>query len=206
MIAGAAPGLLVLLLSPGVNAMNIHHLPYIDQLEARDPQSITTIVIHATETPDLAYARELAEVIHYPGSGTGNSGHYYLDLDGMVHEYVPVERVAHHVRGHNRNSIGIEVVNAGRYPDWHHQAHQQWTAVYPQHQLKSLLSLVQSLRQRLPGIRCITRHSDLDQSWITASDDSQAQIRRKLDPGVTFPWSWLLDECGLPACGDGIEP
>src|SRR5690606_17820149 len=92
-------------------------LPYVAQLEARSPAQVDLAVIHCTELPDLASGRAWGERVLYP-SGTGNSGHYYIDRDGTVLRYVPDERIAHHVRGHNARAIGIELVNTGRYPHW----------------------------------------------------------------------------------------
>lgn len=177
-------------------------LPYTEGLESRRSEDVDLIVIHATETPDLGSARHFAEVIHYPGSGTGNSGHFYVDLDGQVYQYVPIERVAHHVSGHNKNSIGIELVNLGRYPHWFHSQHQEWRAEYPAAQLNGLLRLVTWLHQEYPAIRAMARHSDLDRRLIPAEDAPEQMIQRKLDPGVTFPWQWLLRESGLSAQTD----
>src|SRR5690606_9745563 len=91
-------------------------LPYVERLQLRAPADIDLAVIHCTELPDLATAREYGErIVH--ASGTGNSGHYYIDRDGSVVRYVPEERMAHHVRGRNEHSVGIELVNSGRWPD-----------------------------------------------------------------------------------------
>ena len=90
-------------------------LPYAERLEARALDAIELVVIHCTELPDLATAREYGERVLYADGGTGNSGHFYIDRDGSVHAWVPVERVAHHVRGHNPRSVGIELVNRGRF-------------------------------------------------------------------------------------------
>ncbi|HWS77121.1 MAG TPA: N-acetylmuramoyl-L-alanine amidase, partial [Thermomonas sp.] len=90
-------------------------LPYADALAARESGDIDLVVIHCTELPDLAMAREYGERVLY-ASGTGNSGHYYIDRDGSIHEYVDPARIAHHTRGFNPRSIGIELVNSGRYP------------------------------------------------------------------------------------------
>ena len=97
--------------------IRLHPLPYVDALAARELAEIDTVVIHCTELPDLATARDYGERILYPASGTGNSGHYYIDRDGGIDEYVPPERIAHHTRGWNPRSIGIELVNIGRFPD-----------------------------------------------------------------------------------------
>ena len=103
------------------------------------------VVIHCTELPDLATAREYGECVLH-ASGTGNSGHYYVDRDGAIYRYVPGTRVANHVRGHNANSIGIELVNLGRYPHWWDSRHQQMTESYPAPQIAALRALLAHLR------------------------------------------------------------
>ena len=65
-------------------------LPYENRLERRALEQIDLVVIHCTELPDLAMAREYGERILH-ASGTGNSGHYYVDRDGSVHVYVRPE-------------------------------------------------------------------------------------------------------------------
>lgn len=82
-------------------------LPYVDLLAARPLAAVGRVVLHCTELPDLAMARVWGERVVHP-SGTGNSGHYYVDRDGAIECWVPPERTAHHVRGHNADSIGIE--------------------------------------------------------------------------------------------------
>ena len=68
-------------------------------------------------------------------SGTGASGHWYIDRDGTIVEYVPAGRVAHHVRGHNAQSVGIELVNTGRFPDWYGSRHQAMDEPYTDAQI-----------------------------------------------------------------------
>ncbi len=173
-------------------------LPYQQQLQLRPVDQITGIVIHCTETPDLQTARALGEQIHYSQSATGNSGHYYIDIDGSIEQYVPIERIAHHVADRNHNSIGIELVNAGRYPDWLHSQSQQMTAVYPDAQLAALRQLLLMLRQQLPTLEWIAGHEDLDRRLVNASDDPHIKVHRKKDPGPMFPWSRVLDNMNLP--------
>ena len=90
------------------------------------------VVIHCTELPDLATAREYGERV-LCDSGAGNSGHFYIDRDGSVVQYVAPERVAHHVRGMNAHTLGIELVNTGRYPDWFDSRHQAMDEAYTEH-------------------------------------------------------------------------
>lgn len=173
-------------------------LPYASLLETRPLQEVETIVLHCTELPDLHTAREYGERVHYPETGTGNSGHYYLDRDGATELWVPENRVAHHVHGFNRRSLGIELVNSGRYPDWYHSRHQAMSEPYPEPQIDALLRLIAALAGRLPALRSIAGHEDLDLSTVPASDDARLEVRRKRDPGEQFPWPTVLSACGLP--------
>ncbi len=180
------------------NAIAIHDqpLPYVHRLDARGLTDIELAVIHCTELPDLATARGYGERIMHP-SGTGNSGHYYIDRDGSVLRYVPDDRIAHHVRGHNEHSIGIELVNTGRYPDWFDSRRQTMTEAYTDAQVEALLALLAHLRATLPNLRDIAGHEDLDTDMVVASDDPARQVRRKLDPGPLFPWPHVINACGL---------
>jgi N-acetylmuramoyl-L-alanine amidase len=178
-------------------ALHCRHLPYVPALQARPLDCIDLVVIHCTELPDLAMAREYAEKILYPTSVTGNSGHFYVERCGRVEEWVPLDRAAHHVRGHNSRSVGIELVNRGRYPDWLDSRQQQMTEPYPEAQIDGLLSLLLELERNLPALRWITGHESLDTSEVAACDDPRRNVYRKLDPGPLFPWRGLQQAIGL---------
>lgn len=171
-------------------------LPYVERLQRRPLETVEFVVIHCTELPDLATAREYGERSVHP-DGSGNSGHFYIDRDGSVFRYVPEDRIAHHVRGCNKNSIGIELVNNGRYPDWLDSRHQTMTEPYPEAQIDALLQLLRQLRTNLPNLRSIAGHEELDTAMVGASDDATRQVRRKLDPGPLFPWTRVLAACEL---------
>ena len=166
-------------------------LPWVARLEQREPATIERVVLHCTELPDLATAREYGERLRYD-SGTGNSGHYYIDRDGQVHRFVPIERIAHHVRGYNAHSIGIELVNLGRWPDWLNSRHQVMTQPYPAVQIDVLIRLLQQLVTDLPTLQWISGHEDLDREQVPASDDPATMVARKRDPGPCFPWQRVL--------------
>lgn len=166
-------------------------LPYEDKLEARPLDQIDLVVIHCTELPDLATAREYGERILH-ASGTGNCGHYYVDRDGSVHVYVRPERVAHHVRGYNPRSVGIELVNTGRYPHWLSTGSQKMEEPYTAAQIASLAALLADLQRELPSLRFIAGHEDLDTACEPASDDPDVLVHRKMDPGPLFPWDAVL--------------
>lgn len=174
-----------------------HLLPYHEQLERREIPAIDLAVIHCTELPDLATAREYGERIRYPDSGTGNSGHYYIDRDGSTECWVRPERVAHHVRGHNQQSIGIELVNRGRWPDWLDTGHQHMTEPYPDVQVQALIHLLNALQAAHPALRWIAGHDELDREQVPASDDPAQTVLRKRDPGPLFPWRRVLEQTSL---------
>ena len=186
---------------PGDPPIRIDHLPYASRLQARALQDVELVVIHCTELPDLAMARSYGERVRYPGSGTGDSGHWYVDRDGAIVEYVPANRVAHHVRGHNERSVGIELVNRGRYPHWFAAGHQAMDEPYTEAQVAALLALLARLRAQLPALRHIAGHEDLDTDEVAATDDPAIRVRRKLDPGVMFPWQRILDGVDLVRTG-----
>ena len=173
------------------------HLPYVQNLDTRPLSAIDLAVIHCTELPDLAAAREYGERLCYTDSQTGNCGHFYIERNGRTEQWVPAERVAHHVRGHNERSIGIELVNQGRYPNWLDSRHQTMTEPYGTLQLSRLVSLLQQLRNALPSLEWITGHQNLDTARVPASDDSELMVFRKQDPGPMFPWNTILAELEL---------
>ena len=171
-------------------------LPYEARLAERPLSQVDLVVIHCTELPDLATAREYGERVLYD-TGTGNSGHYYIDRDGTVHVFVRPARIAHHTRGYNERSIGIELVNRGRYPDWLDSRRQAMDEPYTDEQIAALSALLRRLKGDLPALEFIAGHEDLDRSQVPASDDPALSVARKRDPGPRFPWSRVLDGAGL---------
>ncbi len=176
-------------------------LHYNDRLDARPLVEVTTVVLHCTELPTMESARQVGSRVLYP-SGTGNSGHLYIDRDGAVYQLVSLDRVAHHVRGHNRESVGIELVNRGRYPHWLWVGSQVPTEQYTEAQYRSCELLLGWLLERLPSLVALARHSDLDTGWVQAEDDPSRRVRRKMDPGPLFDWprirAYWSDLAGAP--------
>lgn len=171
-------------------------LPYVGRLDTRTLSQIDLVVIHCTELPDLAMAREYGErALH--ASGTGNSGHYYIDRDGRIMRYVSDERIANHTRGYNPRSVGIEIVNIGRYPDWLDSRHQAMHEAYTPEQVDAVIGLLRHLKTELPNLRFIAGHEDLDTEKVSASDDPDLRVYRKRDPGPHFPWLQVLAASGL---------
>lgn len=172
-------------------------LAYEERLQARPLAAIDLVVIHCTELPDMPTAREFGERVLYADSGTGNSGHYYIDRDGAIHRYAAPRRIAHHTRGYNDRAIGIELVNRGRYPDWLDSRRQEMREPYPRAQIAALVVLLQQLQRELPALRWVAGHEDLDTTEVQASDDPARRVRRKRDPGPLFPWARVLEDLPL---------
>ncbi|MFO1081195.1 MAG: N-acetylmuramoyl-L-alanine amidase [Reyranellaceae bacterium] len=135
--------------------------------------AIDVLVLHYTELP----LRESLDILRDGGRAQRVSAHYVLAEDGTVYRLVPEERVAWHAgrswwRGRealNATSIGIEIVNL------HGDRHD-----YPARQIEALIALAGSIVGRHPAIvpRNVVGHSDV-------------APRRKIDPGLRFPWRIL---------------
>ena len=108
-----------------------------------------------------------------------------------------MERIAHHVRGYNPRSVGIELVNIGRYPDWLAAGSQSMQEPYTEAQIVALLGLLESLQRELPSLRFIAGHEELDTTEVAASDDAGVRVHRKLDPGPLFPWERVMQSTSL---------
>ena len=178
-------------------SINNNPLFYQERLVLRSPNEIDTIVIHCTELPNLHLAREFGQRIHHQDTQTGNSGHFYIDRDGTIEQFVDPKYVAHHVIGKNASTIGIELVNNGRYPYWFRSDYQTLSDPYPDQQIKSLIVLIHQLAREYASIHFITGHEDLDQTIIPSEDDPAKKIKRKIDPGPLFPWDYLLANVSL---------
>ncbi len=172
-------------------------LPYEERLVERASAAIDLVVIHCTELPDMRLAREYGERIVHAGTQTGNSGHYYIDRDGRIWRFVADTRVAHHTFQYNPRSIGVELVNLGRYPNWTDSRHQSFSEPYTKEQIDALLALLGRLRAEHANLRWIAGHDALDRRTEAASDDASVQLRRRLDPGPLFPWDEVVAASGL---------
>ena len=148
-------------------------------------------------------ARTYGNRIHHAESQTGNSGHFYIDRSGHIEQWVNIDRIAHHTRGHNLTSIGIELINLGRYPEWFDSRCQQMTEPYPPVQIKALIDLLNILCEQLPSLRSINSHEQLDTERVPASDNPGLQVQRKKDPGPMFPWSTVLAAVALEKFNPG---
>jgi len=143
---------------------------------------VDLLVLHYTELP----LDESLKVLRDDKRPDRVSAHYVLAQDGNVYRLVAEQRVAWHAgqshwrgrEGLNATSIGIEVVNL------HGDRHD-----YVAPQISALIELCQGILARHPAIapRNVVGHSDV-------------APRRKIDPGLRFPWATLA------ATGVGLWP
>lgn len=143
---------------------------------------VDVLVLHYTE---LSLAESLA-VLTDGARALRVSAHYVLAEDGTLYRLVPEDRVAWHAgrswwrgrEGLNGSSIGIEIVNL------HGDRHD-----YPARQVDALVDLCHGIVARHPAIvaRNVVGHSDV-------------APKRKIDPGLLFPWPTLA------AAGIGLWP
>ena len=138
---------------------------------------IKYIIIHYTETKDL---NDALEILCNPNKKV--SSHFVIDLDGKIFRLVDENKNAWHAgvsfwkkdKYLNDISLGIEIVNDGK---------KKFTAI----QIKNLVLLLQKLVKDF-GVnnQNILGHSDV-------------APKRKIDPGIFFPWEKLrLYDFGLP--------
>jgi N-acetylmuramoyl-L-alanine amidase len=138
--------------------------------------TVDVLVLHFTELP----LDESLDVLRDDQRPHRVSSHYVLAEDGTAYRLVSEDRVAWHAgRSHwrgrealNATSIGIEIVNL------HGDRHD-----YPEVQVAALIALCRDIIGRHPAIvpRNIVGHSDI-------------APKRKVDPGLRFPWAKLAIE------------
>jgi len=141
--------------------------------QAPRTESIDVLVLHYTELP----LKESLDVLRDQAKPHRVSAHYVLAEEGTVYRLVPEACVAWHAgRSHwrgcdllNGSSIGIEIVNL------HGDRHD-----YPPAQIAALIALCREIIARHPAIaaRNVVGHSDV-------------APKRKIDPGLRFPWATL---------------
>jgi N-acetylmuramoyl-L-alanine amidase len=68
---------------------------------------------------------------------------------------------------------------------------------YTEAQIERLIALLNGLKNSLPGLRFISGHEQLDTEQVPASDNPDARVFRKRDPGPKFPWPLVLSEIQL---------
>jgi N-acetylmuramoyl-L-alanine amidase len=167
-------------------AWSLHDLASVIDLpspnHAARQSAVDVLVLHYTELP----LDESLKVLRDDKRPNRVSAHYVLAEDGTVYRLVPEDRVAWHAgRSHwrgrealNGSSIGIEIVNL------HGDRHD-----YPDGQIAALIALCRDIIGRHPAIvpRNVVGHSDI-------------APKRKIDPGLLFPWATLA------AAGIGLRP
>ena len=160
--------------------MNVIDRPSPNHAPRPADAAIDVLVLHYTELP----LKESLDILCDGAREHRVSTHYVLAEDGTLYRLVPEDRVAWHAgRSHwrgrealNATSIGVEIVNL------HGDRHD-----YPRAQVAALIELCHGILVRHPAIvpRNVVGHSDI-------------APKRKIDPGLRFPWATLaLSGIGL---------
>ncbi|MBX9945839.1 MAG: N-acetylmuramoyl-L-alanine amidase [Reyranella sp.] len=153
--------------------MSVVDLPSPNHAPRPEGLAVDVLVLHYTELP----LQESLDILRDAARELRVSAHYVLAEDGTTYRLVPEDRVAWHAgrsywRGRealNATSIGVEIVNL------HGDRHD-----YPPRQIAALIDLCRGIMGRHPAIvaRNVVGHSDI-------------APKRKIDPGLRFPWRTL---------------
>jgi N-acetylmuramoyl-L-alanine amidase len=118
-------------------------------------RKIDLIVVHCSATtPSMNWGVDDIRLLHKRVNGWSDVGyHYVIKRDGQLQFGRSLEKAGAHVRGHNRNSIGICLVGGINFKG---RAENNYTV----HQWKTLEHQLRVLRDRFPKTR-ICGHRDL---------------------------------------------
>ena len=144
---------------------------------------IDSIVVHSIGGPEckdgiVKYSPAVWDAefwINYFNNHEVLGVHYVVDREGVVEPGVPETHIAHHARGHNDHSIGIELVNKGDGND-----------PYTEKQLDALIRLLNKVSKRweIPHDR-IFAHAELSDKTFECGGNIYKSTQ---DPGEHFPW------------------
>ena len=143
------------------------------KVQKRLKSSIKFIIIHYT-----GMKKESEAISRLLDPNSKVSCHYFIKNKGNIIRMVPDNYTAWHAgkskwkkfKSLNKYSIGIEINNPGHDHDY---------KSFSQKQIKSLLSLITSLRKKF----------NIDKKNILGHSDIAPE--RKKDPGEKFPWPFL---------------
>lgn len=133
-------------------------------------REVNRIIIHCSYTPpSMDIGAETIRDWHVNDNGWTDIGyHYVIRRDGTVEDGRPVERMGAHVRGHNRDSIGICMVGgmSEEGGDDCNFTHWQW---------ESLFDLINDLEITF-GRLDIRGHREFDSNKTCPTFDVQAWV------------------------------
>jgi len=133
------------------------------------------VIIHAMgEYINKTHASEFLENI-------GLSAHFLICPNGDIIKTRKTTTIAYHAKGHNRNTVGIEVLVEGNWDYVGFIDKIKENYVKPE-QLEALIELTNGIIEHY-DIKpdSVLRHSDIDPD-------------RKQDPGKGFPWEYFKKE------------
>lgn len=153
------------------------------------------------QTPDRIIVHAMGHMIDWQGERLyaapfleriGLSAHALITPDGTIIRCRDDNRMAWHAKGHNRNTLGVEVLVPEAYNItqlYERMEERNWPS---NAQLWSLIHLVVYWCEQ-HRIKKIQRHYDVDPS-------------RKKDPGTGFPWDGIVGYANFLLSLKGIQP
>lgn len=108
-------------------------------------RSAADIIDHWHAQPKPGFKRDSAAIHQFNPQFKSIGYHYVLDTDGSKHTGRHLDEDGAHVKGHNRNSIGICLVGLNRF------TRAQWAALH---------SLIKALKAQYPAAK-VVGHRDL---------------------------------------------
>lgn len=127
-------------------------------------RKISKIIIHCTATKkDFDVTVEDLRKWHVDERGWSDIGyHFFIDLEGCVHECRPIEKTGAHTKGHNFDSIGV-AYSGGMGSDiaWHDTRNKEQKA--------ALEDLLCYLKIQYPQVR-IYGHRDFSEKACPSFD------------------------------------
>lgn len=159
---------------------------------ARDPASITAIVIHSVGGPEcIAGQVRFRRPFRWHDNAlvwqarmklaSRAEAHIVIGRGGAVRHVVPLGEIARHTVGVNDVSIGIELVHRG-----------DGVEPFEAAQIAALVRTIKDIRQQFKTILLanIVTHAEIDQRTC---DCGGTNYRRRQDPGANFPLRRVID-------------
>lgn len=150
---------------------------------ARSTGALTLIVLHDTESHNVAGVTDLVGLGNYFDSGAQASSHVATDADGQSARFVRDDRKAWHVAAFNSPSLGIEQIGFASQTSW------------PDAQLRETARWIAywSAKHGIPIQRGAVLGSSVTRPGVVLHSDLGVSGGGHHDPGPAYPVEKVLD-------------
>ena len=135
-------------------------------------REINKIIVHCSGTPEFKeFDVNDIRTWHVDGNGWSDVGyHYIVKLDGVIENGRPESKIGAHVKGNNRDSIGLCYIG-GMNRDM-----TKWLDTRTDKQKEALLQILKDLKQKYPGA-IIYGHKDFTKKKLCPSFDAKKEYQ-----------------------------